>query len=128
MNTQVNTLPQTPKESEDRQSSSQTDLWVSKYIKWKLSFDLVICQVSRDGENEERRRKRGRRVENGRKGVCTERVCEESKTKGRHSKKVQDKEVERVEDRQPWPIKSPFEVFRGNPREGKADLISGRGS
>lgn len=24
------------------------DLWVSKYIKWKLSCDLVICQVSRD--------------------------------------------------------------------------------
>lgn len=31
---------------------------MSKYIKWKLSFDLVICQVSRDRENEERGRKR----------------------------------------------------------------------
>lgn len=58
MNTQVNTLPQTPKESKSRQPSSQTDLWVSKYIKWKLSFDLAICQVSRDRENKERGRKR----------------------------------------------------------------------
>lgn len=55
MNTQVNTLPQTPKE---RQLSSQADLWVGKYRKWKLSFDLVICQVSRDRENVERGRKR----------------------------------------------------------------------
>lgn len=53
-----------------------------------------------------------------RKGVCAERVCDGSKTKGRHSKKVQDKEAERVEVRRSWPIKSSFEVFRGSPGEG----------
>lgn len=64
-------------------------------------------------------------MENGRKGVCAERACEGSKTKGGHSKKVQDKEVERVEDRRPRPIKSPFEVFRGSPR-GREDLFDFR--
>lgn len=72
MNTQVNTQPQTPKESgdrqTDRQASSQTDLWVSKYIKWKLSFDLAICHVSRDRERGEREKERGRRVETGERG------------------------------------------------------------
>lgn len=64
-------------------------------------------------------------MEKERKGVCAERVCDGSKTKGRHSKKVQDKEAERVEVRQSWPIKSSFEVFRGSPGEGEADSISG---
>lgn len=35
---------------------------------------------------------------------------------------MEDKEVERVEDRRPQPIKSPFEVFRGSPREGRGQF------
>lgn len=55
---------------------------MSKYIKWKLLCDLVLCQVSRDKEDEKREEKeegqRGR--ENRRKGIIAERdrerVCE----------------------------------------------------
>lgn len=66
MNTQVNTLCcRHLKESDgDRLAKlSQTDLWVSKYIKWKLFCDLVLCQVSRDKEDEEGERRSGKEVE-----------------------------------------------------------------
>lgn len=56
--------------------------------------------------------------------ACAERACDRSKTKGGHSKKVLDKEVERAEVRRSRPIKSSFEVFGGSPGEGKADSIS----
>lgn len=67
-------------------------------------------------------------MENGREGAWAERACEGSKTKGGHSKKVQDKKVECVEDRRPRTIKNPFKVCRGSPEEGTADSISGRGT
>lgn len=50
---------QTPKR-EWRQTAALSDGPLGEYVKWKLSYDLVICQVSRDKEDEE-----GERPERG---------------------------------------------------------------
>lgn len=58
---------------------------MSKYIKWKLCCDLVLCQVSTDKEDEEGEEgRRGR--ENRRKGISEgERLCD-IETEGKNVK------------------------------------------
>lgn len=78
-----------------RQLSSQMDLWVSKYIKWKLFCDLVLCRVSIDkGDEEEEEGQRGR--ENRRKGREGENRGKECKTKEGESEDMGEKRCRRI--------------------------------
>lgn len=78
---------------------------MSKYIKWKLFCDLVLCQVSRDKEDEEGERRGGaeRGRENRRKGISARRERErervnEGQNRGKECKTKEDEREESIEE------------------------------